>query len=82
MYTASDIKKRIEEIKHTNAERQMKIIEEATNRMYEEGLTSITFSIEESALENEARQKIQNAGFTYEWVSNKSYRIYIPEEDE
>lgn len=82
MYTASDIKKRIEEIKWKNAERQKTIIDQAVKKMYDEGLTSVEFSLTEGErLEYGARKFAENAGFECAYMGDNQFRLFIPEEE-
>lgn len=81
MYTANDIKRRIEEIHYANHLNQMDVIEKAVKQMYDFGWTSIEFSITEDYLEGATREEIEKAGFATELINDGLYRLYIAGEE-
>jgi len=80
MYKAEDIKRRIEELHHMTHLRQMDIIEGVVKKMYDNGLSSMEFSIEEDFLELSIIHVIDEAGFSAEHLGDRVYRLYITEE--
>ena len=81
MYTATDIKKRIDEMNKAKYDRQMEIFENAVAKMYDCCLTRVEVSMAEGLIDTSVKARLADAGFEVEDLGDGLFRLYIAEEE-